>query len=280
MVHRIDDPTAAPSLPAPRPAGTPGYFTEGSAGSGGFPATVVRYEFMNMVQEEFAHVVESAGMPLDKTNNRQLLLALAQIFSGGFSLVTSGGTVIVPAWANHIVARLVGAGGGGAWCQALSGQYLAGGGGGAGAYIEAVRAVIPGEAINFAVGVGGAENTDGGQTQVSSPEWQLTAGGGKGAIWYSTVGSSGGDGGAVINPGDLNSAGNGGGDGQAGGGVTATGTGAAGPWGGGVRAAQGAGKDGNGPGAGGGGAYDNGNTNSLMHGGKGANGLIQYRFLP
>ena len=32
-MHRIDDPTAAPTLPAPRPAGTPGYFTGGSPGS-------------------------------------------------------------------------------------------------------------------------------------------------------------------------------------------------------------------------------------------------------
>jgi hypothetical protein len=79
-MHRIDDPTAVPTLPAPRPAGTPGYFTGGSPGSGGFLATVVRYEFMNALQEEIAAVVESAGMTLDKTNNAQLLAALRRLY--------------------------------------------------------------------------------------------------------------------------------------------------------------------------------------------------------
>jgi hypothetical protein len=81
MVHRIDDPTAAASLPAPRSPGTPGYFTLGNPGSG-VPATVVRYEFMNMVQEELAHVVLSAGIGLLKTDNTQLLQAIQAIVAG------------------------------------------------------------------------------------------------------------------------------------------------------------------------------------------------------
>jgi hypothetical protein len=78
-MHRIDDPTASPTLPAPRPAGTPGYFTGGSPGSSGFAATVVRYEFMNAVQEELSAVVEASGVTLDKTNNGQLLAALRKM---------------------------------------------------------------------------------------------------------------------------------------------------------------------------------------------------------
>jgi hypothetical protein len=78
-MHRIDDPTASPTLPAPRPAGTPGYFTGGSPGTGGFLATRVRYEFMNAVQEELAAIAEAAGLTLDKTNNNQVLAALREM---------------------------------------------------------------------------------------------------------------------------------------------------------------------------------------------------------
>jgi hypothetical protein len=79
-MHRIDDPTAVATLPAPRPVGTPGYFTGGSPGSGGFAATIVRYEFMNALQEEISHVIEGAGLTLDKTNNTQLSQALLALF--------------------------------------------------------------------------------------------------------------------------------------------------------------------------------------------------------
>ena len=78
-MHRIDDPTASPTLPAPRPPGTPGYFTGGSPGSSGFAATVVRYEWTNAVQEELAAIVDAAGLTLDKTNNNQVLAALRQM---------------------------------------------------------------------------------------------------------------------------------------------------------------------------------------------------------
>jgi hypothetical protein len=79
-MHRIDDPSAAPTLPAPRAQGTPGFFTGGSPGSSGFGATVVRYEFMNALQEELSHVIESSGLTLNKTDNTQLLQALQKLF--------------------------------------------------------------------------------------------------------------------------------------------------------------------------------------------------------
>ncbi len=78
-MHRIDDPSNVPTLPAPRPPGTPGYFTGGSPGSSGFAATVVRYEWTNAVQEELAAIVAAAGLALDKTNNNQVLQALRQM---------------------------------------------------------------------------------------------------------------------------------------------------------------------------------------------------------
>lgn len=78
-MHRIDDPTAVPTLPAPRPPGTPGFFTGGSPGSSGFAATIVRYEFMNAVQEEIAGIILAAQLTLDKTNNGQLLAALQKM---------------------------------------------------------------------------------------------------------------------------------------------------------------------------------------------------------
>jgi hypothetical protein len=93
-MHRIDDPTASPTLPAPRPQGTPGFFTGGSPGSSGFAATVVRYEFMNALQEELSHVIEESGLVLNKTDNTQLLQALQKLFIYR-ALVTQDTTIYV-----------------------------------------------------------------------------------------------------------------------------------------------------------------------------------------
>ena len=79
-MHRIDDPTAVPTLPAPRPAGTPGYFTGGSPGSGGFAATIVRYEFMNALRRRYRMSSSKRDWHLNKTNNGQLLQALQSMF--------------------------------------------------------------------------------------------------------------------------------------------------------------------------------------------------------
>lgn len=95
-MHRIDDPTAVPTLPAPRPAGTPGFFTGGAPGAGGFLATVVRYEFMNSLQEELGYVIEQSGLTLSKTDNTQLLQALRRIFINR-TVVTANMTIYVNA---------------------------------------------------------------------------------------------------------------------------------------------------------------------------------------
>lgn len=75
MVYRIDDATAAATLPTVEAAGTGGYFTEGSAGAG-TPATLVRASWLNMVQEELAGVLTAASISPDKSNRAQIAAAI------------------------------------------------------------------------------------------------------------------------------------------------------------------------------------------------------------
>jgi hypothetical protein len=78
-MFRIDNATAATSLPAPASAGTPGYFTGGDASSG-VPATRLSADWANMVQEELAGIPEAAGVTLSKTVRNQVLAALRILF--------------------------------------------------------------------------------------------------------------------------------------------------------------------------------------------------------
>jgi hypothetical protein len=77
-MHRIDDPSAAPTLPAPNQPGTPGYYTEGSPTTGQ-QATIVSADWANAVQEELAYVVEQSGLTLSKTDRTQLYQAIARL---------------------------------------------------------------------------------------------------------------------------------------------------------------------------------------------------------
>lgn len=45
------------------------------------PPTVVKDDWLNAVQEEIAHVIETAGLTLDKSDNRQLALAISAYFT-------------------------------------------------------------------------------------------------------------------------------------------------------------------------------------------------------
>lgn len=74
-MFRIDDATAATTLPVPETAGTPGFFTEGNAAAG-TPATNVRASFLNMMQEELMSVLTAAGLTPSKATYNQLLTAL------------------------------------------------------------------------------------------------------------------------------------------------------------------------------------------------------------
>lgn len=79
-MQRIDDASAAASIPTPEAAGTPGFWTEGNPG-GGVPATLVRASFLNMIQEEMVGVVTASGQAPSKLNYTQLLNALKACFA-------------------------------------------------------------------------------------------------------------------------------------------------------------------------------------------------------
>jgi hypothetical protein len=75
-MFRIDDTTAATSLPAPEAANSEGYFTEGNPATG-TPATKVRGSWLNMIQEELRALVVAVGLvpskPLTTRCLRQFL---------------------------------------------------------------------------------------------------------------------------------------------------------------------------------------------------------------
>lgn len=73
-MFRIDDPSAATTLPVPEAAGTERFFTEGVPGV--TAATLVRASFLNMIQEELRAIVVAGGLTPSKTNYTQLLTAL------------------------------------------------------------------------------------------------------------------------------------------------------------------------------------------------------------
>lgn len=85
-MYRIDNGTAAGSLPDPTAEGPnpDGYFTGGNPGTG-TPATRVDAEWLNMVQEEIAGVIEGAGDNLNKSDRGQLFDAIAALIAAGVS---------------------------------------------------------------------------------------------------------------------------------------------------------------------------------------------------
>jgi hypothetical protein len=97
-MYRIDDATAATSLPAPEAAGTEGYFTEGNPATG-TPPTKVRGSWLNMIQEELRALVVAAGFTPSKTvytQVRDASLALTLIASGmNCQLVYSGSNLVL-----------------------------------------------------------------------------------------------------------------------------------------------------------------------------------------
>ncbi|UEP42768.1 hypothetical protein [Burkholderia sp. B21-005] len=79
-MYRIDDATAATSLPTPEAAGTEGYFTEGNPATG-TPATKVRGSWLNMLQEELCSILAAAGIARSKTSYNQVNSALQKMYS-------------------------------------------------------------------------------------------------------------------------------------------------------------------------------------------------------
>ncbi|MDR5765050.1 glycine-rich domain-containing protein [Caballeronia sp. LZ028] len=153
-MFRIDDATAATSLPTPEAAGTEGYFTEGNP-TAGVPATNVRGSWLNMIQEELRAVVVAGGLTPSKTTYNQLLLALRAMFIGRVkrTVFTASGTYTPSAGLLYAEVEVIGAGGGGATGSSSN----AAGGGAAGAYCKAIlSAATIGASQTVTVGAGGA----------------------------------------------------------------------------------------------------------------------------
>lgn len=86
-MYRIDVATASDSLPSPTSPGpnVDGYFSDGNPGLA-VPATVVPAEWLNMIQEEVAGLVEAAGLSLDKADRGQLSDAVAAMIADALTL--------------------------------------------------------------------------------------------------------------------------------------------------------------------------------------------------
>lgn len=99
-MQRIDDPSAATSLPTPEAAGSPGFWTEGNPVTG-VPATLERASWFNMVQEELMSVLAAAGVTPSKTTYNQLLYATQtltrQVLGNRQSMVAVSGSYIIQA---------------------------------------------------------------------------------------------------------------------------------------------------------------------------------------
>lgn len=79
-MFQIDNQSAVLTMPTPTEPGTPGFFTDGNTAGGSGP-TILPAEFMNTVMMEIINVVKSAGLPLDKVNNKQMLEALNSLYA-------------------------------------------------------------------------------------------------------------------------------------------------------------------------------------------------------
>ncbi|HJW80814.1 MAG TPA: tail fiber protein [Acidiferrobacterales bacterium] len=96
-MFRVDTTTAVATLPPPKPAGTPGYFTEGSQQSG-LLATVPGVDFFNALQEEVVAPILAAGLTLSKSDNTQLLAAIKAISEPTGSMKMYAGAAAPTHW--------------------------------------------------------------------------------------------------------------------------------------------------------------------------------------
>ncbi|WP_265335279.1 hypothetical protein [Paraburkholderia franconis] len=204
-MFRIDDATAATSLPVPEAAGTEGYWTEGNPATG-VPATLERASWFNMVQEEIRNVVVAAGLTPSKTTYTQLRDAIKNLYGpgrllrtsvyaivsgqqqvsvNGSAFATTGATTFVPLSNTSTVigeAQGGGAAGGGAGGAGASTVSM-GAPGGSGSYGKSIWPVATiGASQTITVGAGGAgvSNGTGGNGGSSSIGSLLTAPGGVG----------------------------------------------------------------------------------------------------
>lgn len=166
-MYQIDNATAASTQPAPTAAGTPGFFTDGSA-VGGVPATVVPAEWLNAVQQELINAIVDAGITPSKSSYNQLSTAIKSALPGRILNIRAltGSGAYTPTPSTRLVwVRGWGGGGGG---QASNGTTAGGGaGGGAGGYFEwfgPISALGAGPTYTYQVGSAGLAGTASGQT--------------------------------------------------------------------------------------------------------------------
>ncbi|HIC7208535.1 hypothetical protein [Burkholderia stabilis] len=91
-MYRIDDATAATTLPTPESANAEGYFTEGNPATG-TPATKVRASWLNMLQEELRGVVVGGGLTPSKTTYNQVYTAIQALIKAAAQGISSTGNI-------------------------------------------------------------------------------------------------------------------------------------------------------------------------------------------
>lgn len=115
-MFRIDDTSAAATLPSPEVAGVEGYWTEGNPATG-IPATLERASWFNMLQEELRAIPVAAGIVPSKTSYNQVLLAIKRLFGGYLTVVNfavspfsvtadHAGMILIDATAGNVVINL------------------------------------------------------------------------------------------------------------------------------------------------------------------------------
>lgn len=203
-MFRIDDATAATSIPTPETAGTEGYFTEGNPATG-TPATKVRGSWLNMIQEELRAIVVAAGLTPSKTTYTQVRDAIAQMYSPGRYLgtqvFTSSGTYTPGTYTvggRSVVAgraRIRGIGGGGAGGGTTAtgaGAACVGLGGSAGSFGEVLQVGLSSQTVTIGAAGAPASNANGGAGGTTSIGSWLVCPGGPGGLGGGNTGPTSG----------------------------------------------------------------------------------------
>ncbi|EHH68369.1 glycine-rich domain-containing protein [Gluconobacter morbifer] len=160
-MYRIDTSTALSTQPAISAAGTGGFFTNGNAVTG-VAATVVDADWLNGMQEELMSFLTAANLTPVKGTNNQVLTA-ARMLTGLPTVMVqtqATGNFTVPAGVYRIRLRFRGGGGGGgAGGSNSTSAVSAGGGGAAGAFLDLILAVQPGNNVSWVIGAAGSPGT-------------------------------------------------------------------------------------------------------------------------
>ncbi|UAN52928.1 phage tail protein [Serratia sp. JSRIV002] len=134
-----------------------GEYTNGNVAQG-IPPTIINAEMLNTFQRELIGVVESAGIPLDPTDDNQVVKAINKIVGGGRLLnvktFTVSGTYTPTPGTKLVIVEAVGGGGGGGGCSTPgTGMVSAAAGGNAGSYGRGMFAISG--SVPVTIGSGG-----------------------------------------------------------------------------------------------------------------------------